>query len=250
MSPRRALSLALARSVHRADRMQLQHRARLLSALLLTSVSAVSGLCRAEESNAAGSHPVAPEPHGSELTAPGAGGHASTAPETVQATASSTAPDVTPQTREHWYGWQTLVIDVTSLAVLITGAAATSPSNEWGDTLVVAGLGGYLLGAPITHVVHDSPGRGLGSLALRAGIPFLGGVVGLSASEGCTSGDDNVGCRIGAAALGGVLGMVAAAAIDATLLGHERVPLDSTGVQSVGVSLGRGHAALVAGGSF
>jgi hypothetical protein len=127
--------------------------------------------------------------------------------------------------------------------------AAGASSDQRGPLPAVLGygaLGTYLLGAPVTHFAHDNPGRGLGSLALRAGLPFAFGAIGAT-SEDC-SGDDF--CGLGGAVLGGLLGIATAITVDAAVLGYEEVPIEPEGVTNLGVSIGRDHAALVAGGSF
>jgi hypothetical protein len=101
----------------------------------------------------------------------------------------------------------------------------------------------------VTHFAHDNPGRGLGSLALRAGLPIAFGTIGYY-GEDCSGGGGYDLCGIVGLLAGGVLGIATAVVVDAAVLSYEEVPIEATGVQSVGVSALRDGALIMAGGTF
>lgn len=69
-----------------------------------------------------------------------------------------------------WYGWQTLATD--GAAFLSVYAAAESRGGGGGEGMAYLGLGLYTVGAPIVHMAHNNPGRGIASLAIRS-LPAL-----------------------------------------------------------------------------
>jgi hypothetical protein len=154
----------------------------------------------------------------------------------------------TPPSRlqERWYGWQTLTTDGASV-VLLLAAAATADSGRATGALGALSLGGYLLGGPVVHLVHDNPGRALGSFALRGGLPIVLGAVGVQL-EDCEDGE--FFCGVGGAVIGGLLGIVGAIVIDASVLARDEVPVEASGLPDVGVSIGRDQVFIVTGGSF
>jgi hypothetical protein len=129
-------------------------------------------------------------------------------------------PGVTPQRMPvpdqplvESYRLQTAIADGVALVTL----AATHDASA-GATF---GVGTYLLGAPIIHLLHRRPGRALGSLALRAGLP-LGAALLLEASHknSCPSSstqcDDLSGLGL---FVGGIIGgAVVASVLDTALL--------------------------------
>jgi hypothetical protein len=66
------------------------------------------------------------------------------------------------------YRWQIGVADAASLAIMLS----VTERGILGGGLV------YLLGGPTIHVAHGETGRAVGSLALRAALPIIGGLVG------------------------------------------------------------------------
>jgi hypothetical protein len=117
--------------------------------------------------------------------------------------------------QSHWYGWQTLAVDGTSLALIFAGAGARAD--------VVAGIGGFgaVLGAPVVHFVHDRVGAGFGSLGLRVALPLAGAAIGASAAN--CDGHHEMFCGIGEAGVGFIVGAAAAIVIDAAVLARETV---------------------------
>ncbi len=187
--------------------------------LAFVGVCAAAGHSLAAAPGAPGAHPVAAVP---------------------QAT-------VAPKTRERWYGWQSLSADGASLVLLLAASAASDSKSKASDVMAYGALGGYLLGGPVTHLLHDSPSRGLGSLGLRLGLPIALGYIG-SSLERCSEDFDL--CGVPGAVIGGTLGILTAVIVDASVLGYDDVPLEMDGVRTVGITFGRDYSALVAGGTF
>ena len=86
----------------------------------------------------------------------------------VRHTAGDLPPrDAASDAASEWYGWQTLTVDLSSLALIVLGGA-----SESGEAPILAGLAGYAFGAPVVHAVHrndwwlPSLGMRVGSLAL------------------------------------------------------------------------------------
>jgi len=113
------------------------------------------------------------------------------------------------QTEPRWYGWQTLIVDATSIVM----------------TPIVPALGvtGYFLGGPIVHVAHWHGLHMLASLGVRVGAPTVGLFVGLAAANGCT-GDDF--CELEGAAIGALIGIGVAIAVDAAVIARDEVPVE------------------------
>lgn len=211
---------------------------KLLLMLALLSVFTAPGLARAAEPSVSGSHPVAEEPHGSEASEP------------EPAHSGGTSADAAPASRgQRWYGWQSLSTDGAALLLLIASGASSDQRNSLSEVFGAGAFWAYLLGGPVSHFAHDNIGRGIGSLALRAGLPVAFGAVGFGI-EDCSGDNDYDLCGIVGSIVGGVVGIAAAISIDAAVLSYEEVPVTSEGLNDFGVSIGRNHAALVANGTF
>jgi hypothetical protein len=132
--------------------------------------------------------------------------------------ASAQAESAPPAARDdsEWYGWQTLSLDVASLAFIAGGGAAESA----GPALI--GLAGLLLATPITHALHRNPWA-LPSLGLRAAsiaLVLVGGVVAVASCftlgeepKSACSGGRTAGTVIAAIGGAGMLGSIAADAV-------------------------------------
>lgn len=82
------------------------------------------------------------------------------------------AKSSSPSSSSGWYGWQTLIADAASAAVLTGGLVS------WTVESTVAGYAGLLLATPIVHGIHGNVGRGLASFGLRLLLPSLAGAIG------------------------------------------------------------------------
>jgi hypothetical protein len=128
------------------------------------------------------------------------------------------------------YAWQIAVADGSSLAALVAATMAGHP--EAGAAL---GGVGFVGAAPIIHGAHARPGAAVGSLALRVGLPLLGGFIGYWVTGKCTPHDrpfeypdescdwSDLGRAIDAG-LGVAVGVLAASALDMAFLAREPVP--------------------------
>lgn len=125
-------------------------------------------------------------------------------------------PAPSPPRVKRWYGAYTLATDGASLVLAVAGGVL----DREGEGLVMAGLGGYLVGGPIVHLAHGNPGRSLLSLGTRAGLPVTVAFLGVAA-ENCGGRGDF--CGLGGAIIGFGLGMVAAVAIDAAAIARDEV---------------------------
>lgn len=130
-----------------------------------------------------------------------------------------------PRARTEWYGWQTLTLDGATFVVAVAGsAAAKSPIPG----LLACGF--FVVSGSIVHGFRGRGSAALTSLALRAGIPaagtLLGGLIGFVFTSGETNsavGSGVFGALFGGA-IGGGLGVLTASALDAALLGYQTVP--------------------------
>jgi len=122
------------------------------------------------------------------------------------------------QEETSWYGWQTLLADGTSLLVLPI-AAGVSQSSALG----VVAVGGYFLAPPFIHGAHGRWGMFAASLGLRVVVPVIGGLLGAAADGDCRG---ELCIPVGAV-IGVVSGVLAAVALDASLLSYETVEPDA-----------------------
>jgi hypothetical protein len=110
------------------------------------------------------------------------------------------------------YRLQTVLADGAALLTLAAGAGSSDSST------FKLGVGIYLLGAPIVHLVHHRPGRAFGDLALRAGIPAAATLLLVAAhTNPCSSPDANYRCTDwGALAVWGI-GLIGGATLASVL---------------------------------
>ena len=132
------------------------------------------------------------------------------APAPSVAPAAPVAP--APELRKHWYGYQTLLSDGISGALLVGGLIP-----EAGPYFIGASAVGYSLGAPFIHFAHKRPGAGLASFALRVPTPLVVG--GAVAIADCRKGGGDF-CGFPGIAVGMTL-MAVAVVVDAAFLSHE-----------------------------
>jgi hypothetical protein len=154
-------------------------------------------------------------------------------PDDLPPKAAATPYDPGPS-EPHWYGWQVLVGDATSAALIAAGIAVNSDA---GTGVAVAGIGGAFLAGPVIHAAHGRWSVAGASLAVRLGLAIAGGAVGAAAFPPCrVSSSPLVGpitqtaCGIaegGYMALGASAGLLVASAIDATAFSWERPRAES-----------------------
>jgi hypothetical protein len=128
--------------------------------------------------------------------------------------------------QETWYGWQTLAVDGTSLALAIGGGVSRQ------DLVTGFGVAGLFVGAPIVHFAHGRVGAGFASAGLRVGLPIVAALIGFAA-EDCHGGDF---CGLGGLAIGVLVGGASAIALDAAVLAREDVKRDPGPIQRLGIS--------------
>jgi hypothetical protein len=131
---------------------------------------------------------------------------------TARADAPGLTPPIEPAPAEPAdtgsYRLQTALCDVAAIGLF------TIAANSNGNAAGSLGLGMYIAGAPVVHLYHHHNARALASVALRVGLPILGGLVGSALSSGQCTGDDCDLAGLAGALLGVSVGMVAASAID------------------------------------
>jgi len=138
-----------------------------------------------------------------------------------------------PPAGEPSYRLQTATVDAIAIGLTTLAASAKSEGAAY------LGVGTYLVGSPIVHIVHDHPGRAGASFGLRVLLPFIGGLIG--DEQGGCHGDV---CDSGYPGLGLFAGMVAATVLDTMWLaeGDEAPPRASwsptVSAGHTGVSLG------------
>jgi hypothetical protein len=123
-----------------------------------------------------------------------------------------------------WYGWQTLIADVTiyGTGTALRAVADADGASEGTKTAIsVATLGAYVLVSPLVHGLHGHAGKAFGSAGMRIGGPLVAGAAG-AALGWVTSGESDKGTEDGAT-LGVLAGMIAVTIIDAAAVAREDV---------------------------
>lgn len=138
-------------------------------------------------------------------------------------------------------------MDGASIALAIAALSLADEAEGVGSTLGSLSLVGYGFGAPVLHLIHEHPGRALGSLALRGALPLTFGYIGAKA-EDCEEGE--FFCGVGGAVLGGLAGIVTAMVVDAAVLSYEEVPAKTSSLPSIGVFSDGRRTMVTAGGYF
>lgn len=136
--------------------------------------------------------------------------------------ASPPVPPGADESGSPWYGWQTLLVDASAIALLLGGLAANAPPAEVGGLVV------YPTGAPVIHGVHQNWGRMVGSLGLRLGLPLV--VALIASGDSCSDTkktEDRLHCdedKAFAPLIGLAIGAPIAMGIDAAFLAWESTP--------------------------
>lgn len=137
------------------------------------------------------------------------------------------------------YRWQIAATDVAFIGATAGGLALEGRGvldNLPSNMLMGIGIPGYFLGAPIVHVAHREYGRAGVSLALRLGLPILGGAIGARFAS-CTPGEWL--CGLDEFGKGFATGAVVAAILDTAFV----APGARTTEEPESVAVARPHAA-------
>jgi hypothetical protein len=118
-----------------------------------------------------------------------------------------------------WYGWQLLLADGAAFGALAIGTAA----DVRGDAAWAVGIPAvltYKIVPPLIHWGHRRGAIGWASFGIRDGVPALGFLAGLAASDCRHDVSDQAHsiCVNNAAGIGTIGGMVVASILDASLL--------------------------------
>jgi hypothetical protein len=130
-----------------------------------------------------------------------------------------------PGSRPSWYGWQILAADATAVTVLF---AATRTTGTFSSVAGGSSILGFALDGLVIHAIHGRADAAAGSLALRFGGIFLGGLIGNALTTCPTGGTglgDAIGCwfdHVGGTAVGAGIGLLAGEAIDVAVLSWEK----------------------------
>jgi hypothetical protein len=115
------------------------------------------------------------------------------------------------------YGLQTVSVD---LMAILGGASLAAATGAAGGAVMV---GGYMVGAPIVHVVHGEFVRAVADVGIRFAAPMLLGSLGFIALHRNVSGPEGSSDPGGVAGgwIGLTVGVIAAVVIDASVLAYE-----------------------------
>lgn len=143
-----------------------------------------------------------------------------------------------PAKPRRYGGWMAAADLGGTLAILVIGASSGDEEFWW------VWAGSYLATGPIVHAANGEPGKGLGSLLLRASAPVAGAWIGFELEEGDGGELDGLGGFI----LGGGIGIVTAWAVDWTVLARKDV--DDAPRAQVLVTPTEGGATIGLAGAF
>jgi hypothetical protein len=132
-----------------------------------------------------------------------------------------------PAMEAHWYGGRILLADGSAVAVMAAGGGLGS------GPLALVGVAGWFVASPLVHAQHAGAGRGLGSFALRAGLPLAGLVLANAASHDCwkePGASDS--CDVGAGLAGLLLGVIGAEILDVAWLARDAHPVEGAHAES------------------
>ena len=115
------------------------------------------------------------------------------------------------------YTLHVVAADATAVGLMAAGALTDHTMADDSNVpaaFVWAGLGTYVLGAPVVHLMRDQNDRAALSVTLRMGLPLAFGTLGYVTSEGC----EGWFCQLDAMALGALGGAALASIIDYAVL--------------------------------
>ena len=172
----------------------------------------------------------------------------------------ASSDDRPAEPRTTWYGWQTLLADVSAnalaaAAIRVAEAANgtdTRQSYETGaQVLIGAAVVVYGLGGPVVHLANGHAGKAAGSLGLRLALPVVGALAGLLLARATCDrgGEGDVPCDAIAGVFGFFGGIAAAVAIDAAVLARGPAePATGSRLQAAFVPAGGGGTFVLGGG--
>lgn len=128
------------------------------------------------------------------------------------------AEAASPKPERTWYGWQTIIADVSGLALIALSSDDAAPG--------VAGLAILTLGSPIIHAAHLNTKSALISLGIRfasVGLLVLGAL--FVTDNLFDGGQDDSSAAVGVVSIIlGITGGLAAVVVDASLLAYTEYP--------------------------
>jgi hypothetical protein len=116
-----------------------------------------------------------------------------------------------------WYGWQTLVVDLLSIAAFAGGVSDPDLS-----VFTLVGIGGVVFGSPLVHVLNGNGSSAGISLGVRLGsfvLIGIGGIVAVGETLGSDGGSSSFGSAL---AIVGVAGLAVGMVVDTAALAWVR----------------------------
>jgi hypothetical protein len=117
------------------------------------------------------------------------------------------------------YRWQAVTADAVAMSAAIAGFSLEGKDGSLNyvpsNTMMGLGIVGYYLGAPTVHAAHRHFGRAGVSLALRVGLPLVGGAIG---ARMATCSPSEWLCGLEEFGAGFAVGAAAAVVVDNVLL--------------------------------
>ena len=148
------------------------------------------------------------------------------------------SPVTADETEYDDYRLSLLASDAVAISLVVAGGVAYDDDKTLGNLGLLGGTATYALAAPILHLVHEQPGRALGSFALRVGLPTVGVLIFAGLAVPCQDEGEGEGwCAYGAAIVGGTVmlgGVATAMIIDDVFLGRApKAPKNESGGSSL-----------------
>jgi len=138
----------------------------------------------------------------------------------AQPTAPRRSPSLKKPTERVSFGHEIIFVDGISAGLMLLGVLiAEQDKQDAGASVAAVGAFGYALGPPVLHWSHGQGAGGFASFGLRAGLPFVGGLVGAGA---CGITNEQGGCT--PAVVGAIAGAVSAVVLDTKFLANYEAP--------------------------
>jgi hypothetical protein len=117
--------------------------------------------------------------------------------------------------------------DAAAISMLVLAAVLADDNRVVANWSLAGSAATFALGGPIIHLVHEQPGRALGSFGLRVGLPVTGIALGVGMILSCGAGEGSEWCALAGAMIGGTImlgGVVTAMIVDDGFLGRAPKP--------------------------